>query len=168
MDNLNDSISQGLDKLKELANQIPGYKGYAEREARRESDAVQREFLAKRLTELKGKFQDSLEDCLADGNLEIMEPADRCCNIMDRLIERIRHASRGYAGLFDAVKVNEAELARIYEFDMALVSNLNLVEEAIKGMNGDASRSSLRGLRTALEDIDSKLNEREQILKGQG
>jgi hypothetical protein len=37
------------------------------------------------------------------------------------LIDRIRTAAYGYAGLFDAVKVKEKELDALYEFDEAML-----------------------------------------------
>ncbi|MBQ7567833.1 hypothetical protein IJT17_03420 [bacterium] len=157
------------DKLAALANKIPGYKGYAERAERREVDSIQREYLAKRLTQIKSVLQTVQEDCLAEGNLDAMEPCDRMGNKIDRLVERIRHASRGYAGFFDAVKVNEEELARIYEFDLALVVNVNSIEEGVQGLNtaiGDNFSGAVRALRSSLDELDSKLDERDRVLKG--
>ena len=63
-----------MDKLKELAYKIPGFKGFAERSERREVDAIQREYLAKRLTQIKSNLQAVQEECLAEGNLAVMEP----------------------------------------------------------------------------------------------
>jgi len=166
MDNFEKTSSSFGDKLSALLEKIPGYKGYAERSSRREADAVQREFLAKRLTDIKGKVFNAQQDCLADGNLEAMEPCDRVLNVLDRLIERVRHASRGYAGFFDAVKVNEVELMRIYEYDLALVNDVNLLEEAVAGLHGESFVAGVRNLRAYLDNLDGKLNERERILKG--
>ena len=156
-----------VDKLKELAYKIPGYKGFAERAERREVDAIQREYMAKRLTQIKSNLQAVQEECLAEGNLAIMEPCDRVGNIIDKLVERIRHASRGYAGFFDTVQVNEDDLARIYEFDLDLVNNIDSVNEGIQGLQAtDNINGALRAVRSSLEELNGKLDERERILKG--
>ena len=165
---LNDIGGMGVvDKLKELACKIPGFRGFAERSERREVDAIQREYLAKRLTQIKRNLQSVQEECLAEGNLAVMEPCDRAGNIIDKLVERIRHASRGYAGFFDAVQVNEDELARIYEFDLALVVNIDSIDEGVQGlMASENIIGALRAVRSSLEELNGKLDERERILKG--
>ena len=168
---LEDMLSHGADKLKELAEMIPGYKGYAERSERRAADSAHREYMAKRLTALKATLQSIQGDCLSEGNLEAMEPCEQVANKMDRLIERIRHASRGYSGLFDRQMVNEAELASVYEHDMALVVIVNSIEEGLKGLEGslgDNLKPALRGIRASLDELDHKMDERENILRGVG
>jgi len=40
-------------------------------------------------------------------------------------VARIRYADRGYAGFFDAVKVTEQTLDRVYAFDLALVESID-------------------------------------------
>ena len=82
-------------------------------------------------------------------------------------MERIRHASRGYAGFFDAVQVNEDELARIYEFDLALVVNIDSIDEGVQGLQASENIiGALRAVRSSLEELNGKLDERERILKG--
>lgn len=169
MDNFDDKLEAGIGELKELMNQIPGYKGYTGCAERREADAAQREFLSRRLAEIKRELQNVQEECLADGNLEAVEPCDRVGNVIDRLIERVRHASRGYVRFFEAHKVKEELLNRVYEFDMALLVNLNAIEEGVKGLYGAIGgnfNGAVRAVKSSVEELDAKLSERERILKG--
>lgn len=173
MDDLRMKMEAGQNKLEELMHKIPGFSGYLDRENRREADSIQREFLARRLTELKGKIQEAQADMLSAGNLDVMEPFDSVNNKLDRVIERIRHASRGYSGFFDAVKVNEAELDRIYDFDLALVSGISAAEEALMAVTATADQEGdlkpvLRALTTRVTELDSSLDERDRVLKGVG
>jgi hypothetical protein len=43
------------------------------------------------------------------------------------LIDRVKTASYGYAGLFDAVKVKEEQLDALYEFDNKMVDSVGEV-----------------------------------------
>ena len=160
-----------LDKLNELMCKIPGYAGFQERAARRENDAREPEFLAKKLTQLKDSMQSAQEEFLSAGNLSVMEPFDKVANKLDRVIERVRHASQGYTGFFDAVKINEAELARIYEYDLSLVTIIGNAEEAMMAVQSAADEGrdpklAIKSLQARVDDFDKALNERENILKG--
>lgn len=169
MDNFDDKLEAGMAKLNELMEKIPGYKGYSACTERREADTVQREYLSRRLAEIKQELQNVQQECLADGNLEAMEPCDRVGNVIDRLVERVRHASRGYVRFFEVHKVREDLLNRIYEFDMALVTNLDAIEEGVKGLYGAIGGNftgAVRAVKTSVDELDAKLNERERILKG--
>ena len=144
-----------------------------ERENRREADAIQREFLAKQIGKLKSDMQTVQEDLLSQGNLAVMDPFDRISNKLDRIVERIRHAARGYAGFFDAVKVNEEELDRIYQYDLSLVDGINSAEEALQAVSSVADQGGdlqpvLRSMRSRVDEVDAALDEREKILKGVG
>ena len=47
------------------------------------------------------------------------------------LIDRLKTASYGYAGLFDAIKVKEEQLDALYDFDNALMDEVPKVADAI-------------------------------------
>jgi hypothetical protein len=66
------------------------------------------------------------------------------------LIDRIKTASYGYAGLFDAVKVKEAQLDALYEFDNQMLS---FVDEVAAGV--DQVSSAI----TAREDIGEAITD---------
>lgn len=173
MEDLRNLVTANESKIESLARKIPGFSGYLNRENRRDSDALQREFLARRLGQLKSNMQTAQEELLSAGNLAIMEPFDRVGNKLDRVVERVRHASRGYAGFFDAVKVNEAELDRVYEYDAALVGTVSSAEEAMMAISAQASeggdvKSLVRALGSAIDELDRSLDGREQILRGVG
>ncbi|NIP42173.1 MAG: hypothetical protein GWN00_11955, partial [Aliifodinibius sp.] len=46
-------------------------------------------------------------------------------------IDKIRTASYGYSGFFDAVRVDEEDLARVYEYDLSLLNMEEDVSRAI-------------------------------------
>jgi hypothetical protein len=89
--------------------------------------------------------------------------------LFDRVIAKLRTASYGYSGFFDAVKVREAELDKLLEYDWNLVSTVErlakLAREAAASEPAKLGEalSSLRGELLALEDL---LRKREEILRG--
>ncbi len=80
---------------------------------------------------------------------------------------RLRYADRGYAGFFDTVKVDEAMLARVYEFDMSLLQGVESVGAAATAAQaGPDQRSALLQMIAQLDAMDRALSERESILAG--
>jgi hypothetical protein len=83
-------------------------------------------------------------------------------------VARIRFADRGYAGFFDAVKVEEDTLARVYEFDLALVGEVASVVDAAPPSAADpaATRAALNELVGRIDALDARLAERDALLSG--
>ena len=157
--------------LETLMRRIPGYSGYLDREQRRDADRLHREFLAKGTSSLKAKVQDIQEEMLRSGDMSQMSRLGDVGNRLDRLTERLRHASYGYSGLFAQNEVNEEALSRIYEFDLSLVNNLQYAEEAVKALEAAVNtkenvHARASDLEKTLREMDSKVDEREKLLKG--
>ncbi|MBS7248655.1 MAG: hypothetical protein QXN15_08615 [Candidatus Jordarchaeales archaeon] len=113
-----------------------------------------------------------IQEMLVDYDLrESWEQMDRLMALLDRVSERINHADYGYSGFFDAVKVREKELDRLYEFDMGILEDveafrrgiLELKERMEKGNLKDVYQDVFR-LRRVLDDIDKKFNERKEYM----
>jgi hypothetical protein len=63
---------------------------------------------------------------VSQAQIEFVDDLERAVIKLQHLIDRIRTASYGYGGLFDAVKVKEEQLDALYEFDNEM---LNFVDE---------------------------------------
>ncbi len=159
MDPILDKARAGQNRLERIANAIPGFKGYREKELRRDADRLQREHLASRLDECKKALNEAAAAITRSGALDAINDVETARKRLDRVANRIRYADRGYAGFFDAVKVDEPMLARVYEFDLGLLGGVDKVREA-------ASRSQIADMIAAIDAIDSGLAEREAILSG--
>ncbi len=122
--------------LETVLRHIPGFRGYLEKEYRRDSDALQRTWLADRLRQAKRSL-DTLSSQLADaGRLDLLTQYDHLRAKLDRLIARIRGAWQGYSGIFDLVRVDEGRLDRVYEHDVSLMQLVEEFLESIKRLSG--------------------------------
>jgi hypothetical protein len=147
---------------------IPGFRGYLEKEYRRESDELQRNWLADRLQRSKRAIDD-LSRGLADAaQLDALPQLDRLRGRLDKLIARIRGAMQGYSGFFDLVRVDVQLLDRVYEHDVDLVQAVDQLAQAVEQLPAQQDK-----LAAALPDAMSKVDEiagqwdvREGILKG--
>lgn len=170
MEELKD-MRAGGNILEKITRKIPGFGGYLDRERRRDADKIQREFLAKGCLEIKQRIQDIAEQLIGQGKLDLMTKLDAVTNRLDRVTDRIRHASAGYAGFFEINQVNSAELDRIYEHDLSMINNLDAAHEALDALQTavdceDNPGPRINDLQKVVNQMDARLNERERILKG--
>ncbi|MGE0455456.1 MAG: hypothetical protein AB7O37_14870 [Vicinamibacteria bacterium] len=162
-----DKAREGQNLLEKIANAIPGFRGYREKELRRDTDRLEREHLASRLEDVKRAFNDVAAAVSRSGNLDAINDVETARKRLDKVANRIRYADRGYAGFFDAVKVDEALLGRVYEFDLSLIEGVNAVRAAAEAARGAAdARAGMLGVIAEIDRIDSSLAERESILGG--
>ena len=80
---------------------VPGFRGYLEKEYRRESDYLARTWMADRLQRSKVGLDDFMRALVDAANLDVLPPCERLRSKLDGLISRIRSAVRGYSGIFD-------------------------------------------------------------------
>jgi len=160
MDTLGKARSQ-QNILERIANRIPGFKGYREKELRRDADRIEREFLARQLEECRATLDGWASDASRSGSFEAINDIETARKRLDRVVARIRFADRGYAGFFDAVKVDEDALRRLYEFDDSLLAYVEAIREA-----RSCSSDAVRGMIERIDTLDAKLGEREDLLAG--
>lgn len=154
--------------IESILRNVPGFRGYLEKEYRRESDELQREWLADRLARSKRAIGDLTRPLADAGQIDVLPEIDRLRGRLDKLIGRIRGAMQGYSGFFDLVRIREAELERIYEYDMQLIADVDTLATAVEKLSGGPQEIAA-GLPSLYEQIDAlerKWDQREDILKG--
>src|SRR5574342_1290712 len=114
------AVQGGLRMLENLEMKIPGFKGYKEKELRRQSDRLLREMLARQYNDQKARIADAQNAMLSNGQVAGLSKLESATLKLNLLIDHLKTGATGYAGLFDAVKVKEAELDRLYQFDQSL------------------------------------------------
>jgi hypothetical protein len=110
---------------------IPGYKGYKEKEMRREADALLREHLARRLAEQLNRAEDVTSQMLTGPGIAQLTDMGKANTRLQTLIDKVKTAAQGYAGFFDAVKVKEDELDTLYAFDERMIGEVDGLSQAI-------------------------------------
>lgn len=147
---------------------IPGFRGYLKKDNRRESDALQRDWLADRLQRSK-RGLDNYARTLADAaELDTLPEVDRLRGQLDKLIGRIRGAMQGYSGFFDLVDIDQAVLDRVYEYDVSLMEQVARLADDVDqlGSRQDESAADLAPIRGQIATAEEAWDQREDILKG--
>ncbi|MBM3190359.1 MAG: hypothetical protein FJZ90_16780 [Chloroflexi bacterium] len=135
---LTEKLQASQSKFEKLVAEIPGYGGYKRKEQRREADKLLRMHVARQYEEQLRRLHEAQYTMTARGRLGAIMTLERASMKLQLLVDRIKTASYGYSGLFDAVKVDEEALDRLYDFDEAMLEGvdrvaaiLNRLEEAV-------------------------------------
>lgn len=157
MSDVRDRMTEQRGPLERLVERIPGFRGYRDRERRREADKTVRDWGVQQLESLIAH----LHDATKAAPLEQMDAWQEAVNQVEKLRNELRHADRGYAGFFDETKWDDpALLDAIHEHDAALVERIDATVDA--GSGG----APLEELRTEIRQISEALRGRERAILG--
>ena len=169
-------MNQGFEEAKQrrnwlerLGEKIPGFRGYQNRELRREVDKMQREHLASEMRRLKIAVRDGARAYTDAGKIGVLHRFDRLDRRLGGLSQAVRFADYGASGLFDVVKVYEAELERLYQFDLSVIDDLEGVGAGIAALpspgQGDAG-AALEAVLASLGALEEKWDQRGEVIAG--
>ena len=136
-------IGSDLDPFKKILNFIPGFKGYINRQSRRDADKLLRETIANRFEDQWQRVSEVQRDFISQGEIAYVDDLEAAAIKLRTFADRIRRAPRGYSGLFDAVKINEDELNKIYQYDAAMLDLSNEVASAIDNVEASIGTEGL-------------------------
>lgn len=164
-------VTGSQDIFKKLASYVPGFNGYVERQNRRAADKLLRETVARRFDELykRGSFLQT--ELIKLGKLEFVDDMESAVIKIQTVMDKVRTATYGYSGFFDAVKINEKELEAIYNYDMAffdlgiqIASALDNVEASL---NDDAGLpAAIRNTVTLAQQAVETFERRYEVING--
>ncbi|MGD8566406.1 MAG: hypothetical protein PVF96_08670 [Candidatus Bathyarchaeota archaeon] len=151
---------------------IPGFGGYKEKELRRESDKLIRKHLHGRLSQARDSLK-TVSQRLSDRRwFDELKNMDRLVAKLDRLESRIEHASYGYSGFFDVIKVKETNLDEMISFDNTLIDGVNgVVDAAAYFQDTDLKESKdvklrIEQLVKKLEELEKTFDKRSEVILG--
>jgi hypothetical protein len=171
MSDLFEKVTNAQDIFKKLASKIPGFGGYVERQNRRAADKLLRETVANRFEELYTRASALQSDLVNGGMISYVDDMEKAVIKIRTFIDKISRASYGHAGLFDAIKINEKELAALYTFDNAffdLADQINRALDTVEASLADeaALPAAIRNLVTLAREAVKTFEKRGEVIKG--
>lgn len=161
--------------LERIMGYIPGYRGYKEKELRRESDRLVRTDAVNRLKAAKTAVRRTFANPAVVQKLtsEDSYRFDALTSRLDRVTQRIDRAVAGYQGMFDAVKVKEDKLDTVIQHDLNLIQESEVIktecDNVAKMQPGNADwGTAVDSLISKVEDLDALIDQRTEILRGLG
>ena len=158
--------------LEKIMGYIPGYRGYKEKELRRESDRLVRMDVVNRLKDAKTIFRRRFADPMVVQKLgDNAFKFDALTYRLDRVTQRIDRAVAGYAGMFDAIKVKEDKLDSVIQNDLSLMEKAESIKEDVEKVASikpgtDYWNTAMDAAISMVEDLDKLVDERANLLRG--
>src|SRR5512133_3238175 len=149
-------IREEQDVFGKLIGKLPGFNGYIDREQRRAADKLLRETVAARYEEQWRRISALQRDLISQGGLAYVDDLEGAAIKLRQFIDRVRTATYGYAGFFDAVKINSEELEKLYQYDLWMLS---LVDEIGRAVDNVEASLGTDGLPAAIRHLTSLARE---------
>ena len=106
------------------------------------------------------------------GNLNAVSDLESAAIKIRQFTDRIKTAPYGYAGLLDAIKVDDAALTRLYDYDLYLLkmadtvkASVDEVEKAVAS-DPDNIKNAISQLTKAAQDSLTAFNQRTEVIIG--
>jgi len=139
-----------------IAAALPGFHGYKEKELRRESDKLIRNNLTLKLSKDKDNVRSIAQKIVDKRYLDVLTDVDRLTAKMDRITEKVNHASYGYSGFFDIVKIKEENLDRMITFDTQLLDEVDALTASIEDLKSQLLSNNFSNLKDKIQTIADK------------
>jgi len=136
---------------------VPGFKGYKEKELRRESDKLVRNKVVQRLKKARDDAKEIFQALSEQKLQEVLPKMDRLLMGFDRVMEKVNHASYGYTGFFNIVKIKEDKLSKMITFDSGLVGYADAVYEQTRAFKKEVSEGKFEDSLEQIKKISESL-----------
>jgi hypothetical protein len=170
MSDLFDRVTGHQDLFTRILAKVPGFSGYIERQNRRQADKILREAIADRFQEQWQRISGLQRELIRQGQLQYAGDLEAAALKLRQFIDRVRTASYGYAGFFDAIKINEKELAQVYQYDLALLTMndeiIAAVDHVETSIGTDGLPAAIRHLTTRSQEAIDAFNRRTEVMIG--
>ena len=127
--------------------------------------------MAEKLADQRRKLDVVQKELINHGRVDLVDDVGSAVTQLQTFADRIRVASYGYSGLFDAAKVNEAELEQMYNFDAALFEYVDRLDAASDRLReaisiGEGLVETIRIVQDICREANSTFDQREHLILG--
>ena len=153
--------------VESILRYVPGFRGYLEKEYRRESDDLAREHIAGILQSCKASLDEFQRSLLDSGQIDELPKCERIRNRIDTIQSKLRGSVQGYSGFFDFVRVDKEMLDEVYEHDLSIVRDVKAIDEQVNQMTaGAGAAQAISDLLKRLDQLQDRVGQRSEILQG--
>ncbi|MCL2317885.1 MAG: hypothetical protein FWC44_02355 [Methanomassiliicoccaceae archaeon] len=163
-------IKKNQSLVEKVGLYIPIYRGYKEKNLRRDEDRAVRNEVARILERVKLDLVTIQRATVND--LELMRDTERIRSKADRYYVDVKKAVNGYSSFHTAIKILESELDALIEWDARLMDDAAALKSETEDLvrridSGDIKiKVPLRALETTIDKLLEDYNGRETVMRG--
>ena len=155
-----------------IALYVPGYRGYREKNIRREIDRLVRSHIGLSIKEAKTVLNDLKRQVMENGDIDSVKSIDRISTKIDTYMKSIESAESGYSGIWETMKTTESDLDGVVEWDEKLIIGSEELKAALKELRDKVDdgatdvKKDIRAIEKYVDELSDGLNQRKLVLKG--
>ena len=166
-------VQESESLLERLMLVMPGFRGYKLKEQRREADRIVRDYIYDSLKQSRDGLMSCHQILIHNKLSELVEPMNHLVANLDRIAGKINHASYGYVGFFDSVKIEEPDLDRMVDYDTKLVDLSRKVSEIVTSFRSNLTHNKFDDIRNSQSQLDDSIrslehafDQRKAVIRG--
>jgi len=137
---------------------IPGYRGYAERDGRRQCDKIVRESVVRVISACETAVQNRIAAELNNRQKEILIGLEKTRKKLNTLSSNVKYAAYGESSFFSNSQIKEAEL------EIIIMKDINLMEKA-ETLRSNISKMSEEDIDATIDEIERLLDKRDEFMR---
>jgi hypothetical protein len=165
MADLREKVVEDRGILSKIQMFVPGFRGYRIKEDLRAADNMLRLQLAQGLASIRKEAEGCRSDMADNNSLEHMERLGVLINRFKTVEQEVGHAAQGFSGISAKVKVGEAELNKLYEYDYALVSRLTDMGGDVRKLKAAAGSDDKAAIKENIAALAARIDAFEATFK---
>lgn len=155
----------GKNIFEKIGSFIPGYKGYSEKEGRRDTDKSLRMEIAKHIDSLKNILNKIIRQQTEQKKIEHINDIDRIKRNLDLIANQIRFANYGECGFFDVAQVDAKDLDKLYLFDLELKEETDKLTDIINKLQDSTNlKQDCSSTIDLLSALSEKISNRDKVI----
>jgi hypothetical protein len=151
-----DRIKNVFDKIGSL---IPGYKGYADRDGRRNCDKILRDSISAQLSESEKNIYSQMKEALKIKDKSKMNELEEVRKETNTFLSKVKFAPYGATGFFSDNQIKEDELFSIYQYDFDLAESVKRFFELSTSDDLVTTKNQLKNCTEILLKRNNYINE---------
>lgn len=155
--------SRGL--LKKIQLRLPFYKGYRQLEDLREADELLRKQISDILVEALKNLQEERVSLVNQGKFDDLTSIASEISVIQEFQGDIAHAQQGYSGISPAIRMNEARVSSLYDYDLKFIDAADKIAQLSKVEGTSDLSAALASLSEAVNTATDAWNKRMATVK---
>jgi hypothetical protein len=164
MPDIREKVEEDRGLIKKIQLHIPGYAGYRRREDIRLADNILRLYVTGQVKQIRSSLEGIRDQMAMSGKYQGLQAIGNEIFRMQGIEAKVRYAEQGYSGFSPAIRVEETELDKLYEYDYAMIQGLDQASSTVPAIGQaadiDAFNASIKTFHDAMQSFETAWKQR--------
>lgn len=152
-------MERNINIFDKIGSLIPGYRGYADRENRRNCDKLLRNKISEELLNQESVLSNRLRQETKNKKFDILQDIEERRQSLRTLSDKIKYVPYGESSFFSDTQIKEDELKKIYQLDDRLLSLLKSSKEGLGNMTIEEIDGHIVSIASSIEERNGFIKE---------